>query len=131
MRRRGWLWQQSGGPTPCQPHLRLTPLTPRTLQIPAASINFFFMPLQFQVGPCNACAPCLQVHARSLVQGRSTLRLPGARRTQGSARPSGTMRRLHTLPPPHPTMTPHQVLYMSTCGMLWTAYLSYSSARKQ
>lgn len=39
--------------------------------IPAASINFFFMPLQFQV------------------------------------------------------------LYMSTCGMLWTAYLSYSSARKQ
>ncbi|KAL4420179.1 hypothetical protein ABPG77_008315 [Micractinium sp. CCAP 211/92] len=99
--------------------------------IPAASINFFFMPLQFQVGPCNACAPCLQLHARSLVQGRSTLRLPGARRTQGSARPSGTMRRLHTLPPPDPTMTPRQVLYMSTCGMLWTAYLSYSSARKQ
>lgn len=72
--------------------------------IPAATINFKLVPLQYQV------------------RGRVPQSATNFVQAAGFTQPSKPCVCAPTL------ACPFQVLYMSTCGMLWTGYLSYQSA---
>lgn len=87
--------------------------------VPAATINFVAVPLQYQVGP--AVPTHLQLQAFESTQSACAC-------AQLLAAGRGSAWHLCTTPlPPGPAL---QVLYMSTCGMCWTGYLSYQAAAK-
>lgn len=86
--------------------------------VPAATVNFVAVPLQYQVrgrgrgDEANAQAMLVAWHRQRRSPGQAELG-------------PGCASHLVALQPPPP-----QVLYMSTCGMLWTGYLSYQSAQQ-
>ena len=96
--------------------------------VPAATVNFVAVPLQHQVG--GRCWCCTRAGLCALAGWGGPVQLLSVPCVKCSPTFGSQPARLkrHTLLPAGSISL--QVLYMSTCGVLWTGYLSYKSAKQ-